>query len=131
MVHSSTLRRTWFTSAPRHTLAVVLPKATRPPNRCSPCTRGDQVEEGVGWIGRHEIARGAQLLPRQELPDQECKGERPPAHQADDPTPSMSSPARGHLCPLQRDTAQDQHARVEPQQPRHGQSPASPPCSCA
>src|ERR1700756_5226775 len=34
--------------------------------------RGDQVEERIGWIGRHEIPRDPQLLPRQELPNQEC-----------------------------------------------------------
>ena len=36
--HNSMLKRTSPTVTPRHTLSMVLPKATRPPNKCSPCT---------------------------------------------------------------------------------------------
>src|SRR2546423_5259686 len=43
-------------------------------DQVQPVQRSDQVEEGIGWIGRQKIARGAQLLPRNELPNQECNG---------------------------------------------------------
>src|ERR1700692_2996626 len=43
-------------------------------HQMQPVHRGDQVEEGVGWIGRYEIPREAQLSPRQELPSQEYEG---------------------------------------------------------
>ena len=36
--NNRTLKRTWFSSKPRHTLSAAIPKATRPPNKCSPCT---------------------------------------------------------------------------------------------
>src|ERR1700730_3751205 len=39
-----------------------------------PVHGGDQVEEGIGWIGRYEIPREAQLSPRQELASQKYDG---------------------------------------------------------
>ena len=59
-------------------------------HQVQPVRRGDHVEEGIGWIGRHEVARGPQLLPRQQLPNQECNGGCPPAHRPM-MTSSMSS----------------------------------------
>src|SRR3954452_9960446 len=40
-------------------------------NQMQSVCRGDQVEEGIGWIGRHEIAGNVQLLPYHQLPRQE------------------------------------------------------------
>src|SRR5216684_858647 len=80
---------------------------------------GEQIKEGVGRVGCQEVACGVQLLPRQELPDQECKGEETSCNQAVSDV-FYPSPACRNLCVLQRDTAQDQHARVEPQQLRRG-----------
>src|ERR1700684_1574642 len=62
---------------------------------------GDQVEEGIGWIGRYEIPREAELSPSQELPSEEYKGGCSPRAQADDDAVHVV-PARGHVRPLQR-----------------------------
>src|SRR5580692_7164569 len=43
-------------------------------HQMQPVHGGDQVEEGISWIGRYEVPREAQLSPRQELPSQEYKG---------------------------------------------------------
>src|SRR5262249_5549680 len=56
---------------------------------------------------------GVQLSPRNELPEQERKGEEAAYKQAVSDT-FLASPACRNLCVLQRDTAQDQHTRVEP-----------------
>src|SRR5262249_2784192 len=103
MAHNFTLKRTWFTSKPRHTLSAVRAKATRPPNKCSPCRAGEQIKEGVGWVGRQEVACGVQLLPRKELPDQECEGEQASHNQAVSDA-FHPSPACRNLRVLQRDT---------------------------
>src|SRR5258707_10274218 len=85
-------------------------------HQMQPVRRGDQVEEGIGWIGRYEIPRDTQLSPRQELSNQECNGGcRAPA-QADDYAVDVLS-ARGAIRPMQRDTAPDQDASVKPEQP--------------
>ena len=57
---------------------------------------GDQIKEGVGWVGRQEIACGVQLSPRKKLPDQECQGEEPPAIRPS-LTPSIR-PLRAATC---------------------------------
>ena len=44
--------------------------------------RGEQVEESVGRVGRHQIARSAQLLPDHQLAGQEGKGEHAAGNQA-------------------------------------------------
>src|ERR1700722_12050183 len=75
-------------------------------HQMQPVHRGDQVEEGIGWIGRYEIPREAQLSPRQELPSQEYEGGCSPRAQTDDNAVHVV-PARGHVRPLQRDTARD------------------------
>src|SRR6516225_10942196 len=80
----------------------------------------EQIKEGVGRVGRQEIARGVQLLPRQKLPDQECNGEQASYQQAVADA-FYPSPARRYLRVLQADAAQDQHTRVEPEQLRRGQ----------
>jgi len=43
-------------------------------NDVEPMQTGDQVEEAVGGIARQDITVGNQLLPRDELPDQENDG---------------------------------------------------------
>ncbi len=80
---------------------------------------GEQIEEGVRRVGRQEIACSVELEPRHELPEQERQGEEASCNQAiyDVLNPS---PARRNVRVLQRDTAQDQHACVEPQEPRRG-----------
>src|SRR6516165_543397 len=57
---------------------------------------GEQIKEGVGWVGRQEVAGGVELLPRKELPDQECEGNRPPTIRPS-PTPSIR-PLRAATC---------------------------------
>src|SRR6516165_11394173 len=73
---------------------------------------GEQIKEGVGWVGRQEVACGVQLLPCKELPDQECTGEEASCSQAVSDV-FHPSPACRNLCVLQRDAAQDQDTRVE------------------
>src|SRR3984893_7044044 len=43
---------------------------------------GEQIKEGVAWVGRQEVACGVQLSPRKELPNQEYKGEQASCNQA-------------------------------------------------
>src|SRR5450759_5571880 len=90
-----------------------------------PMHAGDQVKEGGGWVGRQVIARGVELSPCHELTSQECKGENAPCEQAGFYAVHLS-PARGNLRPLQCATAQDQYARVEPQQLWYGRRPPLP-----
>src|SRR6516162_11753262 len=47
-----------------------------------PVQPGEQIKEGVGCVGRQEVACGVQLLPCKELPDQECSGEEASCNQA-------------------------------------------------
>ena len=47
-----------------------------------PVHAGDQVKEGGGWVGRQIIARGVELSPCHELPDQESEGENARCEQA-------------------------------------------------
>src|SRR5262249_10542360 len=70
----------------------------------------------------HEIPSDNQLLPRQELPDQEYDGGYSSPEQPDDDTFEVVA-ARSQIRPLQGDTAQDQDARVKPEQLWHGQRP--------
>src|SRR2546430_14607706 len=59
-----------------------------------PVQPGEQIKEGVGWVGRQVVACGVQLLPRKELPDQECQGE-----EAIRPYPTSSiRPLRAATC---------------------------------
>src|SRR5882724_6288509 len=53
-------------------------------HQMQPVRRRDQVEERIGWIGRDEIPRELQLLPRQELSNQEYDGGCSRCEQADD-----------------------------------------------
>src|SRR5215471_19437589 len=71
-------------------------------HQMQPMRRGDEVEERIGWIGGDEIPRDVQLLPSQELPNQEYDGGHSPREQADDYAVRVV-PTRGHVCPLQRD----------------------------
>src|SRR6516225_10292466 len=89
-------------------------------HQMEPVHRGDQVEERVRRIGRHEIPSDNQLLPRQELPGQEYDGGYSSPEQPDDDTFEVIA-ARSQIRPLQGYTAQDQDARVEPEQLGHGQ----------
>ena len=85
-----TLKRTWFTSKPRHTLTAV-GQGHQAAQQVQPVHAGEQVKESDGRVVRQEVTCSVQLLPRQELPDQECKAKTPPAIRPY-PTPS--------ICPL-------------------------------
>src|SRR6266581_793700 len=69
-------------------------------HQMQPVHRGDQVEERIGWIGREEIPRSAQLAPRQELPNEECNGGCSACAQADDDAVDVV-PSRCRVRPLQ------------------------------
>src|SRR3974377_733269 len=81
---------------------------------------GEQIKESATWVGRQEVSCGVQLSPRKELPNQERNGKEASYSQAVFDAFYLSLAYR-NLCVLQCDTAQDQHARVEPKQRRYGQ----------
>src|SRR5207253_883073 len=85
------------------------PEGRQAAQQVQPVQPGEQIKEGVGWVDRQEVAGGVELLPRKELPDQECEGEQASHNQAVSDA-FHPSPACRNLRVLQRDTAQDQHA---------------------
>ena len=82
--------------------------------------RGEQIEEGGCRVGGREPARAGKLAPRQQLPAEEGERGDTGGEQAGSDRVMLAATGGDHGH-LQRDAAQDQEARAEPQHGRHGQ----------